>query len=116
MNVAAAAVIGDNSRIGRGAWIGPGSVCEANVSIGAGTRLRANVIVCEGVSIGDRGLIHPGVVIGGDGFGIANHEGEWVKVPQLGRVQVGDDLPSACRGQRRPGNATREADHLGPLG
>ena len=44
------------------------------------------------MTIGSRVLIHPGAVIGSDGFGIANDDGSWIKVPQLGSVQVGDDV------------------------
>jgi UDP-3-O-[3-hydroxymyristoyl] glucosamine N-acyltransferase len=50
------------------------------------------VTLCEDVQIGERCLIHPGVVIGADGFGIANDNGKWIKVPQLGAVVIGDDV------------------------
>jgi UDP-3-O-[3-hydroxymyristoyl] glucosamine N-acyltransferase len=85
-------VIEDNANIGPYVQIGPGCVISKDVTVGADTKLMANVTVCHGVSIGSRVLIHPGVVIGSDGFGIANDDGIWVKVPQLGSVQVGDDV------------------------
>ena len=104
------AVVADGSRIDSGAWIGPHSVIEADVEIGAGvmvgpgcvvghgsrigagSRLVANVTVCHGSRLGKRVVLHPGVVIGSDGFGLANDGGNWVKVPQLGGVIIGDDV------------------------
>ncbi|WP_127477317.1 UDP-3-O-(3-hydroxymyristoyl)glucosamine N-acyltransferase [Sulfurivermis fontis] len=85
-------VVGADCTIGSGAVIGPGCVLEHGVSIGAGTRLVANVTVYYGCRIGDRCLIHAGAVIGSDGFGFANDRGSWVKVPQLGAVEIGDDV------------------------
>lgn len=87
-----AVVIEDGADIGPDVQIGPGCVISKDVSVGANTVLLANVTLCRGVTIGSRVLIHPGAVIGSDGFGIANDDGIWVKVPQLGSVQVGDDV------------------------
>jgi UDP-3-O-[3-hydroxymyristoyl] glucosamine N-acyltransferase len=67
-------------------------VILAGVKVGAGSRLKANITLCEGVQIGERCIIHPGVVIGADGFGIANDQGSWIKVPQIGSVIIGDDV------------------------
>lgn len=86
------AIIQRGARIDARAIIGPGCVVGEGVIVGEGTRLGANVTLCKGVSLGARGLVHPGVVIGADGFGIANHEGVWEKVPQLGAVRIGDDV------------------------
>lgn len=72
--------------------IGPGCVIQQGVKIASGTRLTANITICKQVSIGRNVLIHPGVVIGADGFGIANDNGKWIKVPQLGSVEIGDDV------------------------
>lgn len=69
-----------------------GCVIGRNVHIGAGCCLEANVTVWDDTIIGRNALIHPGVVIGADGFGIANDHGKWIKVPQLGRVRIGDDV------------------------
>jgi UDP-3-O-[3-hydroxymyristoyl] glucosamine N-acyltransferase len=88
----AAAVVEDGARIGARTSIGPGCVIGRDVVIGSDCRLVANVTLCRAVSIGQRVLIHPGVVVGGDGFGIANDDGVWVKVPQLGAVDIGDDV------------------------
>lgn len=86
------AVIEHGVRIHEHAYIGPGCVIGTDSEVGARSRLVAGVILYHGVRLGKRALIHAGVVIGADGFGIANDDGVWVKVPQLGGVQVGDDV------------------------
>ena len=86
------AVVGSGARVGAGAWIGPGSVVGPEADIGGGTRLVANVTVCRGGRVGARCLLHPGSVVGADGFGLANDQGAWVKIPQLGSVRLGDDV------------------------
>jgi len=86
------AVIEAGVRVGAGGWIGPGCVIGEDSEIGDDCFLAANVTLCHGVRLGNRVTLHPGVVIGADGFGIANDAGCWVKVPQLGRVVVGDDV------------------------
>jgi len=84
--------IGRNVQIGQGVQIHAGTVIEEDVSIGAGSILRANVTISRDCHLGKRVLLHPGVVIGADGFGQANDEGCWLKVPQIGRVIIGDDV------------------------
>ncbi len=91
--------IGANVHVGAGAVIGEGVVIEANCSIGAGCRiggdswLHAGVTVYERCEIGRRAIIHSGAVIGSDGFGFAREaDGSWVKIPQSGRVVIGDDV------------------------
>ncbi len=86
------AVIGADARISVDVSIGPGCVVGRRTVIGAGSRLVANVTVLYDCVIGERALFHPGVVVGADGFGIANDKGRWVKVPQLGRVVIGNDV------------------------
>ena len=81
-----AAAVGAGSVIGAGCFIGEGVV------IGSGTRLHPNVSIYHDCAIGNRVIMHSGVVIGADGFGIAMYEGRWIKVPQIGRVVVGDDV------------------------
>ncbi|MEW8009711.1 MAG: UDP-3-O-(3-hydroxymyristoyl)glucosamine N-acyltransferase [Candidatus Thiodiazotropha sp.] len=85
-------VVGEGVTVESGVCIGPGCVVEDNCRIGADSRLVANVTLCHDTRLGQRCLIHPGAVLGADGFGLANDEGHWVKVPQLGRVRVGDDV------------------------
>ncbi|HZV54109.1 MAG TPA: UDP-3-O-(3-hydroxymyristoyl)glucosamine N-acyltransferase [Rhodocyclaceae bacterium] len=98
-SVPATASIGPHVRIGPGTVIGDGVVVEANCSIGAGCRigasswLHAGVSVYADCSIGARAIIHSGAVIGADGFGFArDSDGSWVKIPQTGRVVIGDDV------------------------
>jgi UDP-3-O-[3-hydroxymyristoyl] glucosamine N-acyltransferase len=91
-SVAARAVIGRDARIGRNSVIGEGCVIGAGSVIGDDVRLMANVSICDNVRVGDRALIHPGVVIGSDGFGLVNDAGQWLKVPQLGTVVIGNDV------------------------
>lgn len=89
--VGANAVIGPGCDIADGVSIGPGCVLVADVKVGANSRLHANVTICEAVIIGQRTIVHPGAVIGSDGFGLAFDQDHWVKIPQLGTVQIGDD-------------------------
>jgi UDP-3-O-[3-hydroxymyristoyl] glucosamine N-acyltransferase len=90
--VQAHAVIEAGVRLGDGVQIGAGCYLGEGVVVGAGTRLAPRVTLLAGTQIGARCLIHPGAVLGADGFGLANDRGVWVKVPQLGRVVVGDDV------------------------
>lgn len=85
-------VVEAGARVGERAQIGAGSVVGEGAQIGADSVLLANVTLCHGVRIGMRCLIHPGAVIGSDGFGIALDNGRWAKVPQLGTVEIGDDV------------------------
>lgn len=85
-------VIEAGASISAHAVIGPGCVLGRDVRIGPYTRLLANVSVCHGCSLGSRSVIHPGAVIGADGFGLARDGDAWLKVPQLGAVQLGDDV------------------------
>jgi len=82
----AGAVIGPRSAIG------PGSSIGARVRIGADCRIHANVSIYDDCRIGERAILHSGVVIGADGFGLAMDAGRYRKIPQIGRVIVGDDV------------------------
>ncbi|PHM73196.1 UDP-3-O-(3-hydroxymyristoyl)glucosamine N-acyltransferase [Xenorhabdus kozodoii] len=84
-------VLGDNVIVGAGCFIGK------NARIGVKSRLWANVSVYHNVEIGESCLIQSGAVIGSDGFGYANERGNWVKIPQLGTVIIGDRVEiGAC--------------------
>lgn len=85
-------VIGKNVHIGPKAYIGPGCVLGDAVQIGEATHLQGNVSILQGVVIGKNTRIASGVIIGSDGFGFANHQGHWHKVPQLGSVLIGNDV------------------------
>lgn len=85
------AVIGANVTIGDGSSIGPNSVLYDGVQIGSGTRIGALCSISHSL-IGDRVLIHRGVHLGQDGFGFALGREGHVKVPQLGRVIIDNDV------------------------
>ena len=86
------AVIEAGAIVGAGCVIGPGCVVGRDAVIGAGTQLLANVTFHARCVIGQRGIIHSGAVIGTDGFGFANEGGVYIKIPQTGRVVIGDDV------------------------
>lgn len=96
-SIAPGAVIGKGARIGARTVIGPNCVIGENVSIGSDCLFHANVTIYHQCVIGNRVILHSGSVIGSDGFGLANENGHWVKIPQVGRVLVGDDVEvGAC--------------------
>ena len=70
--------------------IGAGSVIGQKAKLGRGTRLWANVTIYHGVELGHSCLVQSGAIIGADGFGYANEKGEWIKIPQLGSVKIGN--------------------------
>ena len=84
--------IGRNVVFGDDVVVHPGCVIGDHVRIGSGSILYPNVVVYAGCVIGERAVIHSGAVIGSDGFGFANDGGHWVKIPQIGRVVIGDDV------------------------
>ena len=83
--------IGARSRIAAGAVLGPGCVVGEDCVVGPGSVLVARVTLVARVRLGARVRVHPGAVLGADGFGLAMDAGQWIKVPQLGGVVVGDD-------------------------
>ena len=97
-DVADDACIGPGAVIGSGARVGARSVIGANCVLGEGAHvgedclLHANVTVYHRCEIGHRAILHSGCVIGADGFGFAPNEGTWEKIPQIGRVMIGDDV------------------------
>jgi UDP-3-O-[3-hydroxymyristoyl] glucosamine N-acyltransferase len=91
-SIGALVVVGEDAVVGEGASIGPGAVIGPRCRIGAATRIHAKVTLVEDVRIGTRCIIHPGAVIGCDGFGNARSDTGWLKVPQVGGVEIGDDV------------------------
>jgi UDP-3-O-[3-hydroxymyristoyl] glucosamine N-acyltransferase len=85
-------VIGENATIGENVTLYPGCVIGDGVSIGDDSVLYPNVVVYRDCVIGRRAVVQAGAVIGGDGFGFAQEDGRWVKIPQIGRVVIGDDV------------------------
>lgn len=84
--------IENGAELGAGVQIGPGCHVGAGVKLGAGSQLISRVTVLASAAIGERVLLHPGVVVGSEGFGLAQHQGKWEKVPQLGSVRIGNDV------------------------
>jgi UDP-3-O-[3-hydroxymyristoyl] glucosamine N-acyltransferase len=92
VSIGPGAVIGEDARIGEGTQIGPHTVVGAGCWIGKNCRIYPRVTLYPGVRIGDRVEIHSGAVIGADGFGYAFGEGRYWKFPQVGIVEIGDDV------------------------
>ncbi len=108
------AFVAEGVKIPENCWIGPFCYVSAGATIGSGvflhshvhigenskigdnTELNPNVTIYYGCEIGARSIIHSGAVIGSDGFGFAPDfsatTAEWVKIPQIGRVIIGDDV------------------------
>lgn len=104
------ALLAPSARLGAGVTVGPYAVVEADAEIGAGTevgaycfvgarvrvgegcRLYPRVTLYPDVQLGRRVVVHAGAVIGSDGFGYVFGEGRHWKFPQVGRVEVGDDV------------------------
>ncbi|WP_434761973.1 UDP-3-O-(3-hydroxymyristoyl)glucosamine N-acyltransferase [Vibrio fortis] len=83
--------LGDNVVIGAGCFIGK------NAKIGSDTKLWANVSIYHEVVLGEACLVQSSTVIGSDGFGYANEKGEWIKIPQVGTVRIGNRVEiGAC--------------------
>jgi len=89
-------VVEAGARIGARSVLGPHCVIGAGAQLGEDCRLHAQVTVQHGCIIGNRVVLHPGCVIGSDGFGLAweggNNGDGWLKVPQVGRAILGDDV------------------------
>jgi UDP-3-O-[3-hydroxymyristoyl] glucosamine N-acyltransferase len=104
------AIIAPDAKLGAGVSIGPYVVIEDEAEVGAGTvveafcflgravvvgekcRLHPRVTLYSGSRLGNRVEVHSGVVIGGDGFGYVFGEGRHWKFPQIGTVEIGDDV------------------------
>lgn len=97
VSVGANAVIGDGVTLADGVTIGSGCYVGNDSVIGASTRLAANVSIYHGVIIGADCMLHSGCVIGADGFGFAPDSTGWIKIHQLGGVQIGNKVEiGAC--------------------
>ena len=112
--VHATAVVGANTNLGAQVTVGPYAVIEEDVRIGGGTvieafcflgrgssvgegcRLHPRVTLYAGARLGNRVEVHSGAVIGGDGFGYVFGEGRHWKFPQIGDVEIGDDVEIGC--------------------
>ncbi|MEG3754665.1 UDP-3-O-(3-hydroxymyristoyl)glucosamine N-acyltransferase [Psychromonas arctica] len=90
--------IAENVVVGKNAKVGDNSQIFANTVIGEGTELGndckiyPNVSIYHACEIGNNVIIHANTIIGSDGFGNAPYQGTWVKIPQIGKVIIGDDV------------------------
>lgn len=84
--IEAGVMIADNVQIGANCFIGQ------NAKIGSHTKLWSNISIYHNVEIGENCLLQANSIIGSDGFGYANDKGQWVKIPQLGTVIIGDKV------------------------
>lgn len=92
VEIGAQVVISPYVEIGENTRILAGTVIEEGVKIGRDCLIHPHVTIRRGVKIGDRVEIHSGAVIGDDGFGLANNQGAWEKIPQIGSVEIEDDV------------------------
>jgi UDP-3-O-[3-hydroxymyristoyl] glucosamine N-acyltransferase len=92
--IEARVVISEEVLIGQGTKIGAGSVIGAGVSIGRDCHLYPNVTIYPGTKLCDRVVIHAGAVLGSDGFGYVQDKttGRREQFPQIGRLEIGDDV------------------------
>ncbi len=91
-SIGAFTVIEDNAEIAAGVIIYPGVYIGKNCTIGAKTIIYPNVSIMEDSIIGSKVIIHPSAVIGSDGYGYARVETKNIKIPQRGRVVIGDEV------------------------
>ncbi len=94
ITVAERVVIGEGTQIGDATRIGAGCVVGANASLGRDCELYPNVTIYPGVRLGDRIIVHSGAVLGSDGFGYVRDAatGKYEKFPQIGRLEIEDDV------------------------
>jgi UDP-3-O-[3-hydroxymyristoyl] glucosamine N-acyltransferase len=85
-------VVGENTVVGPHAVLHASVVLGREVQVGEASLIHPNVSVYDECQIGAHCIIHSGVVIGADGFGFANEKGAWVKIPQVGKVVLADQV------------------------
>lgn len=91
-SIGAHVTIGDGANIADGAVVMEGCSIGERATLGQNSRLYPRVTVYHDCIIGSHVIVHSGAVIGADGFGIAMEEGRWLKIPQIGRVVIGDHV------------------------
>ncbi len=86
------AFVGPEAVIGQGTTLFPGSYVGERCQIGKGCVLMPNVVLMSDVTLGDNVTVHAGTVLGADGFGYAQGLGGHMKIPQIGRVEIGNNV------------------------
>ena len=92
VHVGACAVVGEGAVVGDRTRIRAGAVVGNEAVIGADCDIHSGVVIRERCRLGNRVIVHAGAVIGSDGFGYLAGEAGPEKIPQLGTVEVGDDV------------------------
>ena len=110
LGIHATAVIAKSARMGKDVTVGPYSVIEEDVTVGDGSeigafgflgrgarlgarcRLHPRVTVYAGARLGDGVIVHAGAVLGSDGFGYVTDQGRHWKFPQVGSLEIADDV------------------------
>jgi UDP-3-O-[3-hydroxymyristoyl] glucosamine N-acyltransferase len=92
ISVGANVVICENTMIGNNLVIYPNTYIGKDCNIGDDSILYPNVTILNEVTIGKRAIIHSGSTIGDDGFGFLQVNGKHLKIPQVGTVEIGDDV------------------------
>ena len=112
VTVLAQAVIAEGVTIGADTLVMQGAVIGRETKIGQRCKIGPNVVIMHQCIIGDDVVIEAGSTIGGDGFGWANHQGSWIKIPQIGRVVIGNrvSIGNNCSVDRGAIDDTRIAD------
>lgn len=85
-------VVGAGSKVGAFVRLEAGVVIGREVQVGQGSRLYPNVTIYDECVVGEHCILHSGCVIGADGFGFAPEKGQWIKIPQVGRVILSDQV------------------------
>ncbi len=85
-------VIGAGSEIGAGVEVRAHAVIGRKCRIGAGAQVHPHVVLYDHTEVGERVILHAGVVLGADGFGYATRQGSHLKVPQVGRTVIEEDV------------------------
>ena len=87
-------VLGNGASVGAHTRIGAGCVIGAGAVLGHDCELYANVTIYPGVHIGNHVIVHSGAVLGSDGFGYVRDKatGRYEKFPQIGVLEIGDDV------------------------
>ena len=86
------ATIAEGAKVGKGSWIQAGAYVGKGAILGASCRLMPSAVVMDGAKLGERVWLNPGAVVGAEGFGFAPTAGRAVKIPQVGGVEIGDDV------------------------
>lgn len=106
-SIASFVTVEEGASIAPDCVVGPGCFIGRDSTLGEGAWLSSNVTVERDTLIGKRARLHSGVVLGSDGFGYEFEEGRQRKIPQVGRVIVGDDVEIGA-------NTTVDRGRLGP--